>query len=170
VAVSSVPRTAVLLLAAALVGCGETERTFAGLDGPGDVALLEPGEFFEVPVAFVSNFRSGRVSKLDLKRTRLLVEDGPAPWLPGPDLSFGADRALSEIALAQRPGELDVWVSDDMHDQILRAPYARTSEGALPWSASPRSSTRRARPRPAPCRRSPISGSGPAAPRPRRGP
>jgi hypothetical protein len=135
VAVSSVPRTAVLLLAAALVGCGETERTFAGLDGPGDVALLEPGEFFEVPVAFVSNFRSGRVSKLDLKRTRLLVEDGPAPWLPGPDLSFGADRALSEIALAQRPGELDVWVSDDMHDQILRAPYARTSEGALPvWT------------------------------------
>ncbi len=131
-----------LLKGAALVGsvlfaaaCGQTERTFAGLDGPGDVVLLEPGEFFEVPVAFVSNFRSGRVSKLDLKRTMLLVEDGPAPWLAGPDLSFGADRALSEIALAERPGELDVWVADDMADAILRAPYARLGDDGLPvWT------------------------------------
>jgi len=127
-------RAALLLAAsAALVACGDTERTFAGLDGPGDVALLEPGEFFEVPVAFVSNFRSGRVSKLDLKRTRLLVEDGPAAWMPGPDMSFGRDRALTEIELAVRPGELDVWVSDDMSDAILRAPYARMGEDGPEW-------------------------------------
>ena len=124
-----------LLALLALAGCGDKERTFAGLDGPGDVAIIEPGEFFEVPVAFVSNFRSGRVSKLDLKRTRLLVEDGPAAWMPGPDLAFGTDRALSEIVVAQRPGELDVWVSDDLHDELLRAPYVRMGEDAVPtWT------------------------------------
>ena len=128
-------RSAVVAAATLLLACGDTERNFAGLDGPGDLALLEPGEFFEVPVAFVSNFRSGRVSKLDLKRTNLLVEDGPAPWLPGPDLSFGADRALSEIALVHQPGSLDVWVSDDMQDLILRAPYARLGEDGKPvWT------------------------------------
>ncbi|MCO4771967.1 MAG: hypothetical protein KDA24_18190 [Deltaproteobacteria bacterium] len=123
------------LLGVLLSGCGETERAFAGLDGPGDVALLEPGEFFEVPVGFVSNFRSGRVSKLDLKRTRLLVEDGPAAWMPAPDFSFGADRALSQIALAERPGELDIWVSDDMADSLLRGPYVRMGDDGVPvWS------------------------------------
>ena len=115
-----------LCLAVALVlvaGCDDAERSFAGFDGPVDVALLPPGTFFEVPVAFVTNFRSGRVSKLDLKRTNLVVEDSPAPWMPGPDLSFGADRALSEIALAVTPDSLEVWAADDSRDELLRAPY-----------------------------------------------
>ena len=133
-AVSS-PRIALLAVALVAAGCGDTEREFAGLDGPGDLVVLEPGEFFEVPVAFVANFRNGRVSKLDLKRTMLLVEDGPAPWVVGPDLSLGFDRALSQIALAQRPGELDVWVSDDLRDTLLRAPYLRMGADGLPvWS------------------------------------
>ncbi len=125
------------LLAAALllgVGCDDTERAFAGFDGPGDVAILEPGEFFEVPVAFVASLRNGRVSKLDLKRTMLLVEDGPAPWLQAPDLAFGADRALSEIALAERPGAVDVWVADDLRDQVLMAPYLRIDADEHVWN------------------------------------
>ena len=116
------------------LGCDDTERAFAGFDGPGDVALLEPGEFFEVPVAFVASLRNGRVSKLDLKRTMLLVEDGPAPWMQAPDLAFGADRALSEIALAVRPGQLDVWVSDDLRDEVLTAPYLRLTDGEHVWN------------------------------------
>ena len=117
-----------------LAGCDDTERAFAGFDGPGDVALLEPGAFYEVPVAFVASLRNGRVSKLDLKRTMLLVEDGPAPWIQAPDLSFGADRVLSEIALAERPGALDVWVADDTRDQVLMAPYLRLDGTTRTWT------------------------------------
>ena len=111
----------VLLLA--LSGCDDALRDSAGFDGPADVALLPPGTFFEVPVAFVTNFRSGRVSKLDLKRTNLLVEDSPAPWMPGPDVSFGADRALSEIALAVTEETVEIWAADDSRDELLRTPY-----------------------------------------------
>jgi hypothetical protein len=114
---------AALLAVLALAGCDDAQRSFAGFDGPTDVALLPPGTFFEVPVAFVTNFRSGRVSKLDLKRTNLMVEDSPAPWMPSPDLSFGGDRALSEIALAVREDAVDVWVADDSRDELLRTPY-----------------------------------------------
>jgi len=106
-----------------LAACTDSERTDHRLDGPTDIALLEPGTFFEVPVALVSNFRSGRVSKLDLKRTNLVVEDSPAPWMPAPDLAFGADRALGQIALSVSADGVDVWVADDSRDQLLRAPY-----------------------------------------------
>lgn len=112
-----------LLSLALLVACDDADRNFAGFDGPTDVALLEPGTFFEVPVAFVTNFRSGRVGKLDLKRTNLVVEDSPAPWMPSADISFGADRALSNLALAVTGDSIEVWVSDDSRDEILRAPY-----------------------------------------------
>lgn len=118
----------------ALTGCEDTERAFAGFDGPGDVALLAPGAFYEVPVAFVASLRNGRVSKLDLKRTMLLVEDGPAPWMQAPDLAFGANRVLSEIALAERPGELDVWVADDSNDEVLMAPYVRVVADIHDWT------------------------------------
>ncbi len=111
-----------LLLPALLLGCDDQNRSFAQFDGPVDAALLEPG-LFEVPVAFVTSFRSGRVAKLDLKRTTVLVEDSPAPWMPGPDLAFGADRALGEIALVSGDDFVDVWVSDDFRDLLLRAPF-----------------------------------------------
>jgi hypothetical protein len=107
---------------ALLIGCTEEERSFAQFDGPVDVAVLEPG-IFEVPVALVTSFRSGRVTKLDLKRTTVLVEDSPAPWMPGPDIAFGANRALGEIALVEGADFVDVWVSDDFRDELLRAPW-----------------------------------------------
>ena len=124
-----------LLLPVVLGACGDTRRNYNRFDGPTDLAFLEPGVFFEVPVAFASNFRSGRVSKLDLKRTQLIVEDSPAPWMSSPDIAFGADRALGEIALSVREERVDVWVADDSRDQLLRAPYivALTAEGNPIW-------------------------------------
>ena len=113
----------VLPMPALLGACEDATRTLNRLDGPVDIALLEPGTFFEVPVAFASNFRSGRVSKLDLKRSNLVVEDSPAPWMASPDLALGADRALSEIALSVGDDRVDVWVADDSHDELLRANY-----------------------------------------------
>jgi len=65
--------------AALLSSCGTGERAFDQFDGPIDMAYLPPEPFFEVPVAFVTNFRSGRVGKLDLKRGEPLVEDSAAP-------------------------------------------------------------------------------------------
>ncbi|MBJ95676.1 MAG: hypothetical protein CMP23_14530 [Rickettsiales bacterium] len=112
-----------LLLPLMLSACDDVSRTLNRLDGPVDLALLEPGPFFEVPVAFVSNFRSGRVSKLDLKRSNLLVEDSPAPWASSPDLAFGAQRTLGEIALTVSGDRVDVWVADDSRDELLRGSY-----------------------------------------------
>jgi hypothetical protein len=114
---------AVVGLGLSMVACDDAQRSFAGFDGPTDVALLPPGTFFEVPVALVSNFRSGRVSKLDLKRTNLVVEDSPAPWMPSADLSFGADRALSHLALAVTEDTVEVWAADDSRDELLRLPW-----------------------------------------------
>ncbi len=125
-----------LLLVLVLAGCDFDTRSFAGFDGPTDIAYLPPGDFFEVPVAFVTNFRSGRVGKLDLKRTNLVVENTAAPWIPGPDLAFGADRALSEIALVEGEDTLTIWVADDSRDDLLRLPYisGRDDSGEPVWN------------------------------------
>lgn len=127
---------ALLGVTLALAGCEDDLRTHAQLDGPVDVAVLPPGSFYEVPVAFVSNMRSGRVTKLDLKRKILLVEDGPAPWMAGPDLAFGLDRVLSEITVVERADSVDVWVADDGRGELLRRSYiaGRTDSGAPQWS------------------------------------
>ncbi|MEE2828504.1 MAG: hypothetical protein VX498_04910 [Myxococcota bacterium] len=126
----------VLSLLLATTACGTGVRVLDDFEGPVDMAYLPPGPFFEVPVAFVSNFRSGRVAKLDLKRTQRLVEDSPAPWMPGPDLAFGRGYSLGEIALAVGEDSVDLWVADDFEGQILRAPYisALDAEGNPVWA------------------------------------
>ena len=106
-----------------LAGCGTGERVLDQFDGPVDMAFLPPGPFFEVPVAFVTNFRSGRVGKIDLKRAEPLVEDSAAPWMPGPDLALGRQYSLGEIALAVTDQTVDVWVADDFDGLLLRVPY-----------------------------------------------
>lgn len=122
-----ITRSAALLPLAVVLGflcsCGTGERVFDQFDGPVDMAYLPPGSFFEVPVAFVTNFRSGRVGKLDLKRSEPLVEDSAAPWMPGPDLAFGSEYSLGEIALAVTEDTVDVWVADDFDGLLLRVPY-----------------------------------------------
>ncbi len=125
-------------LAAAVLfaGCEETTISVPRLDGPWDLAVLSPDAgFYEVPVGFTTNLRSGRVSKLDMKRGGHLVEDGPAPWMPGPEIAFGSGRALSEIALAVGPDTVDVWVSDDATDELLRAPHVAgfNDDGTPRW-------------------------------------
>jgi hypothetical protein len=111
------------LVSLLLAGCGTGERVLDQFDGPVDVAFLPPGPFFEVPVAFVTNFRSGRVGKIDLKRAEPLVEDSAAPWMPGPDLALGREYSLGEIALAVTDQTVDVWVADDFDGLLLRVPY-----------------------------------------------
>ncbi|GEM_PF-1533452 len=115
---------ALISTALLLVACDETTISVPRLDGPWDLAVLSDTEgFYEVPVGFTTNLRSGRVSKLDMKRGGHLVEDGPAPWMPGPEIAFGSGRALSQIALAVDLDRVDVWVSDDSSDELLRAPH-----------------------------------------------
>lgn len=131
------------ILAAALIGCEEDARGIAQLDGPSDIAVLPAGAWFEVPVGFVVNSRSGRISKLDLKRGGQLVEDQGAPWVGGFDLALGDERLLSQIALWDGGELVHAWVSDDVHDDLIRVPaldghgpggapiFARPSLGAL---------------------------------------
>ena len=71
------PLAAVLGLLVVATACVDDDRSFAQFDGPTDVVILEPGELFEVPVALVTSFRSGRVTKLDLKRRSVLVGRAP---------------------------------------------------------------------------------------------
>jgi len=111
------------VLSVGATACSDDDRTFAQFDGPTDVVILPPGDLFEVPVGLITSFRSGRVTKIDLKRRSVLVEDSPAPWMPGPDLAFGADRALSHITLVSGSDFVDVWVADDFRDELVRAPW-----------------------------------------------
>ena len=120
---------ALIVAAGLLFGCGTGERVLDQFDGPVDMAYLPAEPFFEVPVAFVTNFRSGRVGKLDLKRADALVEDSAAPWLPGPDLAFGREYSLGSIAVAVTGERVDVWVADDFDGQLLRAPYITGLDG-----------------------------------------
>jgi hypothetical protein len=118
-----------LALAAAFAfapGCDSGEDYFHRLHGPTDVALIPPGGVFEVPVAYAPNFRNGHISKLDLKRIDLLVEDNAVAWQASPDLACGRDRVLDQIAVTT-DGEMriDVFVSDSQRDQVLRVPHAR---------------------------------------------
>ncbi len=112
------------LAGAALAGCEAQEDYFHRLHGPSDVALLEPGGVFEVPVAYVPSFRTGQIAKLDLKRIDLLVEEGAASWLAAPYLACGRDRVLDQVAVTTDGAtRVDVWVSDSQRGQVLRVPH-----------------------------------------------
>jgi len=122
----TLPFVPALLVAAtlALSGCEPQEDYFHRLRGPTDVALLPPGGVFEVPVAYVANFRSGQVAKLDLKRIDLLVEEGQASWFAAPYLACGRDRVIDQIAVTTDGAtQVDVWVSDSQRGQVLRVPH-----------------------------------------------
>jgi len=112
------------LCLAATAGCAGEEQYFHRLHGPSDAVILPPGGPFEVPVAYVSNFRTGQIAKLDLKRFDLLVEESASAWMAAPYLACGRDRVLEQIAVAS-DGEtwVDVYVSDSQRDQILRVPH-----------------------------------------------
>ena len=112
------------LLGVVSIGCSGEEQYFHRLHGPTDAAVLPPGGVFEVPVAYVTNFRSGQIAKLDLKRFDLLVEESSSAWMSAPYLACGRDRVLDQIAVAS-DGEtwVDVYVSDNQRDQILRVPH-----------------------------------------------
>ena len=119
-----------LLVGLALPACDSTEDYFHRLYGPTDVAMIAPGGVFEVPVAYATNFRNGHISKLDLKRIDLLVEESAVAWQAAPDLACGRDRVLDQIAVTtDGVSRIDVFVSDSQRDQVLRVPHARPAEG-----------------------------------------
>ena len=107
-----------------LPGCGAEEDYFHRLHGPTDIAHLPPGEIFEVPLAYVPNFRSGQIAKLDLKRIDLLVEEGYSSWMAAPMLACGRDRVLDQIAVTSDGlTRIDVFTSDSQRGQVLRVPH-----------------------------------------------
>ncbi len=115
---------AAVLGLAAQVACDTTENYMHRLHGPVDIAWLEPGGVFEVPVAYTTNLRSGQIAKLDLKRIDLLVEESPASWISSPYLACGRERLLDQIAVTTDGAtRVDVFVSDDRFGQILRVPH-----------------------------------------------
>lgn len=107
-------------------GCESEEQYYHRLHGPTDAAVLPPGDIFEVPVGYVPNYRTGRIAKLDLKRIDLLVEEQVASWLDAPYLPCGADRVLDQIVVVSDGStRIEVFVSDNRNDQILRVPHVR---------------------------------------------
>ncbi|MDP7110599.1 MAG: hypothetical protein QGH45_01480 [Myxococcota bacterium] len=113
-----------LLLLLLLPGCAAEEDYFHRLHGPTDIAHLPPGEIFEVPLAYVPNFRSGQIAKLDLKRIDLLVEEGYSSWMAAPMLACGRDRVLDQVAVtSDGQTRIDVFVSDSQRGQVLRVPH-----------------------------------------------
>jgi len=107
-------------------GCEAEEQYYHRLHGPTDAAVLPAGDIFEVPVGYVPNYRTGRIAKLDLKRIDLLVEEQVASWLDAPYLPCGADRVLDQIAVVSDGStRIEVFVSDNRNDQILRVPHVR---------------------------------------------
>jgi len=112
------------LLCLCCAGCEGEEEYFYRLHGPTDVTVLPAGGVFEVPVAYAPNFRTGHVAKLDLKRFDMLVEDSVAPFLSSPYLPCGHDRVLDQIAVTtDGVTAVDVFVSDNQRDQVLRVPH-----------------------------------------------
>lgn len=124
-----------------IAGCEEEARGVAQLDGPTDLAVLDAGTWFEVPVGFVVNGRSGRITKIDLKRGGQLVEDDGAPWTGGHDLAVGDEYLLSQIALWDDGTKVDAWVSDDVTDSLFRVPaLLGTNDVGAPLFARPETS------------------------------
>ena len=101
-----------LLVGLALPACDSTEDYFHRLYGPTDVAMIAPGGVFEVPVAYATNFRNGHISKLDLKRIDLLVEESAVAWQAAPDLAISAGGRWDAAAGGERAPGFEVGAAD----------------------------------------------------------
>lgn len=131
------PATLLFLLVAA--GCGTGASELHRFHGPIDVAYLPPGPFFEQPVAYVTNWQSGTVSKLDLRRFDMLVEDEPGAWIASPPMAAGRDRVLDQVAVAtDLETFVDVLATDASRDEILRLPHLEVAgDGTLSFFGDP---------------------------------
>lgn len=124
-------------------GCETEEAGLDTFDGPIDVAIQDANEIFSVPVAFVSNFRTGRIAKLDLKHETYLRDQPYASWVRSSPLAAGDERYLEHVAVYSRhAGELDFGVtlvaSDAVRDQLLVMPYLdagwESRAGCMPFT------------------------------------
>lgn len=132
-----------LLLGLAATACTSDEAGLDELAGPMDVAIQDANEIFDVPVAFATNFRSGRIVKLDLKHETYLRDLPYASWVRSGPLATGDDRFLEHVATYTRYNSSDdfnvsVLASDSTRGQLLVVPYLQsgfeTTGGCMPFT------------------------------------
>ncbi len=120
------------LLALSFVGCAEDEVLLRMFDGPIDVAVLEPNQILDVHTGFVTNFRSGKIVKLDLKHETYLGDNPLGSWIRSTPLATGRDRLLEQVAVAyeyidETNYRVTVFASDSSRGQLLVVPYLETA-------------------------------------------
>lgn len=119
-------------LVAGLTACTTEEAGMNVLDGPMDVTILEPDGNIDVHAGFVTNFRSGKIVKLDLKHETYLRDLPYASWIRSSPLATGDDRYLDQVSVfSQRGSDTDYGItllaSDSSRDQLLIIPYLDAS-------------------------------------------
>lgn len=125
------------LVGGLLSACTSDEAGLNMLDGPMDVTIQDANEVFDVPVAFVTNFRSGRIVKLDLKHETYLRDLPYASWVRSGPLATGDDRFLEHVASYTRYASADdftvsVLATDSTRAQLLTIPYLEAGFEPLP--------------------------------------
>lgn len=135
--------TLLLPLLVAQSGCETEDAGLDTFDGPVDVVIQDANEIFAVPVAFVSNFRSGRIAKLDLKHETYLRDQPYASWVRSSPLAAGDERFLEHVSVyARHQDDADFGVtllaSDAVNDQLLVIPYLdatwQARAGCMPFT------------------------------------
>jgi len=118
-------RKSLILLLAGGLGCAETELRKGAFDGPHSATVLHPeGTFFEEPVGFVANSRSGIIIPIDLKHGTLLSDQFGAPFLRPRWIATGSRRLLGDIvAWAPTEDTVTVIAADTAHSVLVEAPY-----------------------------------------------
>ncbi len=123
--------TACAALLATLAACSEEEDAWRSFDGPIDVAIMMPNDILDVPVGFVSNFRSSKIVKMDLLHDTPLRDRMEGSWVRSMPIATGRDRLVEQIAFAS--GYVDasdyyitLFASDSTRDMLLVVPYLDT--------------------------------------------
>lgn len=113
------------------------------LDGPMDVTVVDPDGLLNVPVGLVTNFRSGKIVKLDLKHETYVRDNPLGSWIRSAPLATGDERYLDQVAAYSRftsdtDYALTVLASDATSDALLVVPWLDTGwtwrPGCLPFT------------------------------------
>ncbi len=120
-----------VLLATWAAGCNEDEEAWRSFDGPIDVAIMMPNEILDVPVGFVTNFRSSKIVKMDLLHDTPLRDRVEGSWIRSMPIATGRDRLVEQIAVATDyvdPSNyyVTLFASDTERNVLLVVPYLDT--------------------------------------------
>ncbi len=111
-----------------LGACTNEEAPWRSFDGPIDVAILPPNEILDVPVGFVSNFRSNKIVKMDLLHDTALRDRPEGSWIRSMPIATGRDRLVEQIAVVTRYVDdsdyaITLFASDNTRNVLLMVPY-----------------------------------------------